>query len=202
MSLLSRYQEAGDEEKREKHIQRIKGSVHNLTGILNDFLSLDKLETGMVQGNPVEFNLQEFVQETCDQMMPTLKKSQAIDYQHQGATDIYLDKQILNNILINLLSNASKYSGEDDAIEVFTGVTNGHLKLQVRDHGMGMSVEDQKNLFQRFFRSKSAINIPGTGLGLNIVKKYIDLLEGEIEVVSSLGKGSTFTVSINKITKQ
>ena len=201
VSLLSRYKEAGDEEKRAKHIQRIKGSVHNLTGILNDFLSLDKLETGMIEGNPVDFNLMEFVQETCDQMVPTLKKSQTIEYQHHGATDIYLDKQILNNILINLLSNASKYS-DDDVIEVNTVVENGQLKIAVRDHGMGISVEDQKNLFQRFFRSKSAINIPGTGLGLNIVKKYVNLLEGTIEVVSSLGEGSTFTVKIKKITKQ
>jgi signal transduction histidine kinase len=68
----------------------------------------------------------------------------------------------------------------------------------VRDHGLGISEEDQKHLFQRFFRSKSAINIPGTGLGLNIVKKYIELLGGEIQVTSELGQGSTFTVTLNQ----
>jgi PAS domain S-box-containing protein len=202
VSLLSRYQDVGDKEKRAKHIQRIKGSVHNLTGILNDFLSLDKLETGMVAGNPVDFNLPEFVQETCDQLVPTLRKSQTINYQHQGTSDVFQDKQILNNILINLLSNASKYSEEGDAIEVNTVVQNGHLEIQVKDHGMGISEEDQKNLFERFFRAKSTMNIPGTGLGLNIVKKYVKLLEGSIEVASALGEGSTFTVRIKKHMEQ
>ncbi len=195
VSLLSRYTAEADQAKREKHIQRIKSSVHNLTGILNDFLSLDKLETGVIQGNPVQFDLQEFIADVCDQMTPTLKKEQAIQYQHTGETSIFLDKQILNNILFNLLSNASKYSG-GDPIELTTDLTNGSLVLKVRDHGLGMSEEDQKHLFQRFFRSKHAINIPGTGLGLNIVKKYIELLGGNIKVKSTLGEGSTFTVTL------
>ena len=197
VSLLSRYSSESDQEKREKHIQRIKSSVHNLTGILNDFLSLDKLETGVVTGNPVEFDLKEFIEDVCDQLAPTLKKEQHIQYQHHGQQSIYLDKQILNNILFNLLSNASKYSGPDP-IELSTDLVNGQLVISVKDHGLGMSKEDQKHLFQRFFRSKSAINIPGTGLGLNIVKKYIELLKGDIKVNSELGKGSTFTVTLNQ----
>jgi PAS domain S-box-containing protein len=197
VSLLSRYTAEEDQAKREKHIQRIKTSVHNLTGILNDFLSLDKLETGVVQGNPVLFELEEFIEDVCDQMASTLKKEQTIEYQHTGKPSIYLDKQILNNILFNLLSNASKYSGPAP-IELSTNLENGQLVLMVRDHGLGISEEDQKHLFQRFFRSKSAINIPGTGLGLNIVKKYIELLGGEIQVTSELGQGSTFTVTLNQ----
>ncbi len=197
VSLLSRYSAEEQKEKREKHIERIKSSVHNLTGILNDFLSLDKLETGALERQPVDFNIEEFINEVCDQMLPTLKKSQTIQYRHSGDQQVSLDKQILNNILFNLLSNASKYSGEKP-IELTSCMLNGQLSIIVKDYGMGISDEDQKHLFERFFRSKSTINISGTGLGLNIVKKYIDLLGGEIEVHSVLGEGSTFTVKIDQ----
>ena len=197
VSLLSKYQSDDQQIKREKHIQRIKNSVHNLTGILNDFLSLDKLETGVVEGNPVSFELPAFVKETCDQVIPTLKKAQRLDYNHRGRTEVNLDKQILNNILLNLLSNASKYSGEDAKIEVNSIFENGKIEIKVSDNGMGISHEDKKHLFERFFRAKNTTNIPGTGLGLNIVKKYVDLLDGSIEVDSVLGEGSTFTVKIN-----
>ena len=195
VSLLSRYFSEEDQLKREKHMQRIKTSVHNLTGILNDFLSLDKLETGAVEGNPVTFDLKDFIEDVCDQMSPTLKKEQKIQFRHTGKSTVCLDKHILNNILFNLLSNASKYSGPKP-IQLSTRVSNGCLLIKVKDSGIGISKEDQKHLFQRFFRSKSAINTPGTGLGLNIVKKYVDLLGGTIDVHSVLGEGSTFTVKI------
>ena len=198
VSLLSKYQSVGDQEKRDKHIQRIKSAVHNLTSILNDFLSLDKLETGVIQGNPVQFDLPLFIQDICDQLGPTLRKNQRIKYQHTGNNEVNLDKHILNNILLNLLSNASKYSGENSAIELSTTVKNGSMQLKVKDYGSGLSEDDQKHLFERFFRSKSAINIPGTGLGLNIVKKYVDLLGGDIDVYSVFGEGSTFTIVLNQ----
>jgi PAS domain S-box-containing protein len=197
VSLLSRYTSLDEKEKRDKHIQRIKGAVHNLTGILNDFLSLDKLESGMVKGSPVIFNFPEFIQEVCDQLTPTLKKGQYIKFQHTGDSEIYLDKQVLNNILVNLLSNASKYSGQKP-VKLLTGLSDGQLSIAVEDQGIGISKEDQKHLFERFFRSKDAINIPGTGLGLNIVKKYLDLMDGTIETSSVLGEGSIFTVRLNQ----
>ena len=198
VSLLSKYQSVGDQEKRDKHIQRIKSAVHNLTSILNDFLSLDKLETGVIQGNPEQFDLPLFIQDICDQLVPTLRKNQRIKYQHTGNNEVNLDKHILNNILLNLLSNASKYSGENSAIELSTIVKNGSMQVKVKDYGSGISEDDQKHLFERFFRSKGAINIPGTGLGLNIVKKYVDLLGGDIDVYSVFGEGSTFTIVLNQ----
>jgi signal transduction histidine kinase len=155
------------------------------------------LETGAVEGNPVTFDLKEFIEDVCDQMTPTLKKDQNIQFRHQGKANVCLDKNILNNILFNLLSNASKYSGPTP-IQLSTRMSNSSLLITVKDLGIGISEEDQKHLFERFFRSKSTINLPGTGLGLNIVKKYVDLLGGQIEVRSVLGEGSTFTVKINQ----
>jgi signal transduction histidine kinase len=172
--------------------------VRNLTGILNDFLSLDKLETGALQSQPILFDLMVCTQETCDQLAPTLRKHQQIRYHHQGQTEIYLDKHILTNVLLNLLSNASKYSGEGKAIELTTRFLDGNLEITVKDQGIGISKEDQKHLFKRFFRSKNAINIAGTGLGLNIVKKYVEMLDGEIEFHSELDIGSTFNVKLTQ----
>jgi len=197
VSLLTRYLKEGQEEQRNKHIQRIKGAVHNLTGILNDFLSLDKLETGAVKGNPVLFNVEDFVADVVDQVTPTLRKGQKIQCQHAGAKEVYLDKQMLTNILVNLLSNASKYSGPKP-ISLTTKLQNQKLMITVEDQGMGISKEDQKHLFERFFRSNNTVNIPGTGLGLNIVKKYIDLIGGNITVSSELGEGSSFKVILNQ----
>jgi len=197
-SLLSRYHTEQDQVKREKHIERIKSSVQNLTGILNDFLSLDKLETGVVQSQPETFDLMACIQETCDQLAPTLKKHQHIRYRHQGRAEVFLDKRILTNVLLNLLSNASKYSGEGKAIDLTTRLMDGNLAITVKDQGIGISKEDQKHLFKRFFRSNNAINTAGTGLGLNIVKKYVELLNGEIEFYSELGIGSTFNVKLTQ----
>ena len=202
VSLLSRYETKQDQIKREKHIERIKSSVKNLTGILNDFLSLDKLETGVVKSKPERFELMAFIQEICDQVAPTLKTHQHIRYHHQGDKEVLLDKHILTNVLLNLLSNASKYSGEGKAIDLTSRFTDGNLVISVKDQGIGISKEDQKHLFKRFFRSNNAINIAGTGLGLNIVKKYVALLDGEIDFYSELGTGSTFNVKLTQPIKE
>ena len=197
-SLLSRYTEKEQQDRREKHINRIKTSVHNLTGILNDFLSLDKLETGAVESNPVQFDIKEFTQEVCDQVIPTLKPHQKLVYHHEGQSQVFLDKQLLNNILINLLSNASKYSDESQDIEVHTCYQDQYVSIKVKDHGIGISKQDQAHLFERFFRAHNAMNIQGTGLGLNIVQKYVELMEGEIDFESEIGVGSTFTIKIKQ----
>ncbi len=197
-SLLSRYQQEDQQAKREKHISRIKTSVHNLTGILNDFLSLDKLETGAVESNPVKFDIDEFTREVCDQVIPTLKPRQNLVYEHHGDVQVRLDKQLLNNILINLLSNASKYSDEGKDIKVIITCEDQLVTIQVRDYGIGISKEDQTHLFERFFRAHNAMNIQGTGLGLNIVQKYVELMGGKITFQSELGEGSTFIVEIKQ----
>jgi signal transduction histidine kinase len=196
-SLISKYVEGEDQTKREKHIDRIKSAVNNLTGILNDFLSLSQLEEGKAQNKPFNFHLQEFTAGVIEEMKTLLKKGQNIIYTHVGSTDeILLDKQLLKNVLINLISNAIKYSSEGKEINVKTELDNKILNLQVQDNGIGIPKEDQQHLFSRFFRANNVTNVQGTGLGLNIVKKYIELLGGEIDFSSELSKGSTFTVKI------
>lgn len=197
VSLISKYEAPQDSEKRAKHIARIKSSVSNLTGILNDFLSLSKLEEGLVRNNPIPFELTEFIKELTDEMRNMSKPGQKIQYNHLGeSTEVSLDKQLLKNVMINLLSNAIKYSDEGKMIECISEHKGNNIVLTVKDEGLGISMEDQPHVFERFFRAKNAVNIEGTGLGLNIIKKYVELMQGEINFESELNKGSSFSVII------
>jgi PAS domain S-box-containing protein len=195
-SLISSYLEKGDTEKIEKHIQRIKSSVSHLTGILNDFLSLGKLEEGRldIQKEPVE--LPGLAEEVCEEMRPQLKEGQVIHiHTDPNMRAIETDGRIMRNILFNLLSNASKYSAPHKNIYLTFRSWENHYEINVRDEGIGIPKNEHKHLFERFFRASNAGNVQGTGLGLNIVKRYVELLKGEINFTSEEGKGTTFILS-------
>lgn len=195
VSLISKYTGPEDEEKRAKHIERIKSSVNNLREILNDFLSLGKLEEGKMHNKPEVFDLVAFCKGVTEEMQALAKPGQKIIYEHTGNTEVFLDPQLLKNILINLLSNSIKFSNENKPIHFNSEANPERISFTVKDEGIGMAEDDQKNLFERFFRAKNAINIQGTGLGLNIVKKYVELMEGDISFSSKLNEGSVFTVT-------
>ena len=192
-SLIGRYNDAGTEEKRAKHINRIKSAVGNLTGILNDFLSLSKLEEGKFENQPETFDLEELVFKTIDEIKLITKPNQTIIYQHEGSNEVTLDRKFSRNICINLLSNAIKYSEKD--IFINTSITPKRIQIVVKDQGIGIPKEEQEYLFTRFFRAKNATNIQGTGLGLNIVRKYLELMNGSITFESELQVGTTFTIT-------
>ena len=125
-----------------------------------------------------------------------LKNGQLISYTHKGGNNILLDKKIFRHIIFNLVANAIKFSDEDQTIEIYSELNTNNAQFIVKDKGIGISEEDQKHLFERFFRAHNATNIQGTGLGLNIVKKYTDLLNGQIDLESKLNEGTTFIVNI------
>lgn len=195
-SLIEQYFGAGQEDKQKKHVDRIKSSVKNLTDILNDFLSLDKLEQGKVEVMPEKFDLQEFAADTIEEISGLLKKGQEISYRYLGSKEVTHDKRTLRNVLLNLLSNASKYSDEEKIIELAVDVGDHSILLVVTDEGIGIPEEEQKNLFDKFFRAKNAINIQGTGLGLNIVRRYVELMGGTISFTSIKDKGSSFIITL------
>jgi two-component system sensor kinase FixL len=197
VSLLGRYAAPEHAEKREKHISTIKSSVHNLTGILNDFLSLDKLEEGKVDVRVHEFPMRPMLEEFRAEMMNNCKRGQSIDFEDDGQVDIIkADRHLLKNILINLVSNALKYSREGQEVKVKLHRAGNDLVIDVCDNGMGIPEKDQIHMFERLFRASNVMNIQGTGLGLNIVKKYVDLHEGTISFYSKEGVGTTFTITI------
>ena len=198
-SLVAKYTEAEEQEKRNKHIHRIKSSVTNLTNLLNEFLSIGKIEDGKIVANNIDFNVKEMITALCTEMEAIAKPSQRIIYRHTGKEIIFLDPSLLRNIITNLLSNAIKFSPETGIVEVTSIVTNKEIVLQVKDNGIGISKEDQEHLFERFFRGTNVTNIQGTGLGLHIVGKYIEILDGKIDFESDLEKGTTFIITIKPI---
>jgi PAS domain S-box-containing protein len=196
-SLISKYTSTDEEDKRAKHVSRIKGAVENLTNILNDFLSMDKLQSGKVSIHPSEFEIEDLVHEVMDVVHNMLADNKSFKYSHSGEKKtMSVDRNILKNVLVNLSSNAVKYSRPDTEIEIRTEIKGAYLTLEVEDQGIGIPETDKKHMFERFFRAQNATNIKGTGLGLNIVKRYLELLHGEISFQSEEGVGTTFKVKV------
>ncbi|MAE85379.1 MAG: PAS domain-containing sensor histidine kinase [Flammeovirgaceae bacterium] len=196
-NLIGRYPEGDDQEKRVKHINRIRNSVQNLTNILNDFLSLEKLESGAISLKIVQFSLKEIYDEIMEAMELSLKPGQDLHTEFDdNLTQIISDQHLIKNISLNLLSNAIKYSPENANIEFsIKEVEDSVIQIRVKDEGIGIPKKEQSKLFQRFYRAENATNIQGTGLGLNIVKRYLDLLKGEISFTSKEGLGTEFIVN-------
>jgi len=198
-SLIGKYNDTNDitGEKRLKHVKRIQSNVDTVTDILNDFLSVSRLEEGKLELNPEKFDLKKFSEGIVNDLTGFKKPNQQIHYSHKGdRSEVFLDNHLLKNVIINLLSNAVKYSKEDGEIYLQTETDEKNTSIQVRDKGIGIPKEDQKFLFDRFFRANNASNIQGTGLGLNIVKQYVESMGGNITFESEEGKGSVFLISI------
>ncbi|MEQ8244028.1 HAMP domain-containing sensor histidine kinase, partial [Fulvivirga sp.] len=196
-SLISKYNDPGTEEKRLKHVDKIKSSINNLNNILNDFLSLAKIEEGKTDIQKYEFDISNLAQEVMSDIEEVLKKGQYIELRKFGtARKLQSDEKLLKNILINLLSNAIKYSHENSKIIFDIIYGKKSIDVHITDNGIGIDKNDQKHLFERFFRAKNATNIQGTGLGLHIVKKYVEMLSGTINFESQLNIGTTFKVKL------
>jgi len=195
-SLISDYSEPSHQEKRLKHVERITNAVNSLNDILSDFLSLSKIEEGKIAAECKSFSLKNLLNEIESELKAMLKKNQHLHIQHQGEEIIVSDRKLIRQIMVNLLSNAIKYSDEGSAVKLDTFCSADELKITVSDQGIGISKEDQKHLFERFFRGSNAGNIQGTGLGLNIVAGYVQLLGGFITCKSELDVGTTFIATI------
>lgn len=182
-----------------KHLDRITKSVDSLTAILEEFLSLSKLEEGRQVATFKSNDLLTILKESIDHFSPSLKDQQKIKLKTNAASyELLTDHQILRQIFVNLFSDASKYSPEKSIISCKLLVEKEHYKVAISDRGIGIPEGDMPHLFSRFFRAKNAINIQGTGLGLNITSRFIKLINGHISAESILGEGSTFTISLPK----
>ncbi|HEX4956812.1 MAG TPA: PAS domain-containing sensor histidine kinase [Lacibacter sp.] len=199
--LIEQYRQTEEQAKRELHLKNIMEAVNMLTDILNDFLSVGKIEENRVHVREVLFNIKSTTQRIIEEIKFTLKPGQAITYKHTGTQEVCMDEILLKHILMNLVSNAGKFSGDDGKIKVDTAVLNGKVTLTVTDNGIGITEEDQKHLAERFFRGTNAANIQGTGLGLHIVSKYAALMNGIVSCKSSLGKGASFKIVFHSKTK-
>jgi len=199
VSLIDKYTSVEDLEKREKHVKRIKSAVGNMKDILEDFLSLGKMEEGKIQLNPellTPAELRDELEAVIQEMQRLTKPSQQITHTFTVTEDCNVDRKMLRHIMTNLISNAIKFSPEGSSVDVSCENKKNELAFTIQDTGIGISEADQKHLFERFFRAENASNIQGTGLGLHIISRYLDLVNGHIELASKLNKGSTFIVHI------
>ncbi|MBK9337704.1 MAG: PAS domain S-box protein [Lewinellaceae bacterium] len=196
-ALIMTYADRQDFEQIKKHGLRIKTAVNNLNTILTEFLSLGKLEEDKTEPNLRETDLPEMIEEVISEIRGLFRPGQVLDYQHEGPAIAMLDPALFKHVLLNLFSNAIKYSPENTTIRVRTTITQTEVLLQVIDQGMGIPKADQRHLFSRFFRATNVTNVQGTGLGLYIVKRYVELMNGEIGFVSTEEQGSEFWVKIS-----
>ncbi len=195
--LLSKYKLTEQQDKRDKHINTINSKVQYLNNILNDFLSVEKLETGKVNYKFVEFRLSKVVNEVIYNANMLLKEGQKIKYP-DNIDDISLiqDEKTIELALSNLVHNAIKYSPENTTIELKVKQDKNNTTFDIIDQGIGIPENDQKNIFNRYFRAENALLNQGTGIGLNIAKTHLENLGGTISFKSKENSGSTFTITI------
>ena len=200
--LLGKYNLAEQQEKRDKHIKIITDKVQYLNNILNDFLSLEKLETGNVNYNLSTFELGKVMKEVVSNANILLKEGQTINYpDHIDEISLLQDEKIIELTLSNLIHNAIKYSSENSVIAINVSQDLDITTLEIIDDGIGIPKIDQKNIFNRYFRAENALLTEGTGIGLNISKTHIENLGGSINFESEENKGTTFTISIPNTAK-
>lgn len=196
-SLLDSYSGTNsDEERKALHVNRIKCSVKLLTEILNDFLSLERLEKGDTQPNYELINLRIFLDEVVKESESLMRDKQQLSVRFSGNAQIASDKSFLKAILHNLLSNAFKYSHPADHVVLETELQKSAMVMRLTDHGMGIPFDDQANVFDQFFRAHNAVNIQGIGLGLCIARRYAKLLGGDIAFCSEPERETVFTLTL------
>jgi signal transduction histidine kinase len=185
------------EERKAKNLHRIHSSAQRMTHLLNDILLLTRAEAGKLECDPQPLDVEAFCLNLVEEMQLSMETQQVIVLSSQGhCTHAALDEKLLYSILSNLLSNAVKYSSSDSKIHLRLTCESTATLFQIQDSGVGIAPEDQANLYQPFHRGQNVASIPGTGLGLAVVKKCVDLHRGEIFVHSQVGQGTEFTVRI------
>ncbi|MFA6245858.1 MAG: HAMP domain-containing sensor histidine kinase [Mucilaginibacter sp.] len=192
-SLIEKYAGQLEQEKITKHSLKIKQTVHNLEGILEDFLSLEKLDAGRVSAQYEWFDLPALCRDILADTQIMAKSGQELKYEPIGsATMVKLDQRLIRNALINLLHNAVKYAGDQARICLITSISDGYVSISVKDNGAGIAEKDHEKLFTAFYRVNESGNIPGTGLGLAIVKRYVQLMNGMFRFYSKPGIETCF----------
>tara|TARA_R110002050_G_scaffold300276_1_gene468441 strand:- start:9350 stop:10591 length:1242 start_codon:yes stop_codon:yes gene_type:complete len=200
--LLSKYKLTEQQERRDKHIKTISDKVHYLNNILNDFLSIEKLETGKMNYKITTFKLSKVVNEVVYNTNMLLKDGQKINYpENIDDMSLHQDEKIVELALSNLVNNAIKYSSENTIVDIDIKQDETYTTFKIKDNGIGIPLKDQKSIFNRYFRAENALLAQGTGIGLNIVKNHLENLGGTISFVSEENKGSTFTIILQNNAK-
>lgn len=200
---LEYYGHKWNNEKKLTYLKRIKTTIHHLTELLNQVLLIGQGEAQKIPFQPSLIDLETFCIGMIKEMKISLKEKQNLRFipPENSAIDpgnfpplVYLDERLLRHILYNLISNAIKYSPQGGNIELSLKYNQNQVILILKDEGLGIPQEDQQHLFEAFHRAKNVGVIPGTGLGLTIVKKSVEIQGGIIQVQSKINSGTTITV--------
>lgn len=195
--LLENFKHKLSEEKKLELLHRIQEAGKVMTHLLNNMLVLGRAEAGKLQVNLAPLNLAKFCRDLVEEMQLSVGIKHAIALSEKGdCTNTCMDENLLRHILTNLLSNAIKYSPPFSTVNFELSCQDGEAIFQINDEGIGISLKDQPRLFESFHRGENVGDIPGTGLGLTVVKKYVELHGGKITVVHNNGVGTTFTVTL------
>jgi PAS domain S-box-containing protein len=195
--LENSQQEWDNTEKRLRNLHRIQDSVRNMVQLLDDILTINRAETGKLAFNPKSLALEAYCRHFVEEMQLNAGNLHQLTFSCQGKSQhVCLDEKLLRSMLSNLLSNAIKYSPQGGNISFSLEFQSDNLIIQVQDQGIGILLEDQKQLFEPFHRGKNVKTISGTGLGLVVVKKCVDLHQGNISISSEVGRGTTCVITI------
>ncbi len=194
--LLKRHVHQWKEDKQIPYLAHIQVAVEQIGQLLEEIMSFSKLKEGKLICEPSEFYLDQFCRDLVVQMQLACSNQTQIVFVNKCDRQVYLDKQLLEPILNNLLSNAIKYSPANSTVTFEVSCTDAEISFQISDQGIGIPERDRAQLFEPFHRCSNVGDLPGTGLGLSMVKMLVEVHGGSISVVS-VGKGSSFTVVLN-----
>src|SRR5690625_42992 len=196
-SLAEKYTTTEQQDKREKHLNNIKLKVRSLNNILNDFLSIERIQSGKSTYHLEDFPLSRVINDVIYDANMLSKKGQKIHYpENIDGIVVHFDEKILELTLTNLINNSIKYSPENSNITLSVEEKGENLFIHVKDEGIGITEKEQKFIFNPYFRAENVLLKQGTGIGLNIVKGHLKNLNGQVSFVSKEGEGSIFSISI------
>jgi len=193
--LLQKYGPRWDDQKRSEHLGRIQEAAKRLNSMLEDILVIGRDESGRYVCTPKDFDLVSFCEQSIREISTNDRNEHQLNFQHsQDSIPVYLDPEVMHRVIDNLLSNAIKYSPRGTQVTVSVKMEDHHVLLEVSDLGIGIPERDMKYLFQPFQRGSNAGDFPGTGIGLTIIQKSVELMNGTVSLKSKEGQGTTFMV--------
>jgi PAS domain S-box-containing protein len=203
--LVKNYSQNWSEEKKLKHLQRIEESVEHMTKVLNDVILIGQAEAGQLQFNPTQLDVETITREIFEDWRRSIESQQGrknyitptLMFSSQGDNSQgNLDETLLRQILMNLVSNAVKFSPKGGTVHLDLVCQQGQVIFQIQDEGIGIPLEEQERIFETFYRASNVGTIQGIGLGVAIAKKCVDLLGGQMTLESQVDVGTTFTVTL------
>jgi PAS domain S-box-containing protein len=195
--LIQKYGQKWDESKRNEHLVRIQDAAKRLNSMLEDILVIGRVESGRYVCSPREFDLIPFIEQSILEISNNDLGEHELVFEHEkDKLPVYLDPEVLHRVVDNLLSNAIKYSPKGSQVITSVKIEDRFVLLEVTDQGIGIPDRDLQYLFQPFQRGSNAADIPGTGIGLTIIQKSVELLNGSVSIKSKEGQGTTFMVRL------